>query len=380
MNKMCAVVMFVFVLSTCGLHAREEAEAQPADTAPQPEPEQPSRILPESWRISGIIDLSYMKESGDGTEREGYFQSAESEVKIEGFFSTGVRGQVILELAEKSAGEDTVAITDMHLRDMWLEKKGLFADSLRFRGGKMTVPVNQNYRPDAGITCGFTDGHTPGSYGNGFPFDGPGSINYAYGITGGYTVGSGFGKINVTTFEGTGGLTAALDEDNDSGMLQSYAVQWDNSKDAFNVNGFGLTAGYVKIENGPDTDFSWMNSVGITYAVKESGITAALEYNQSKHWPANVDVIALTDPADDDTGTLISAKIDVNKPAGNLIVAYEQFKGDGDAGETVTKISIIGEYKAAKNFSFIGEISDYKFKETDDADMRLMGAGIRGTF
>jgi hypothetical protein len=216
---------------------------------------------------TGIIDANYFNESptddNDDEPAEGYFGEVCASVKLTAALDDGLKGVVKIAMAEgKSQGQNSSSA--LWLEEMYVNKADAFDQAgLSFQFGKFEVPHNMDL--DQGITHSLSWLY---------------EMDECWGLTVGYAV-EGVGTFKLTTFEGYPGLDTTGPDDEDTGLFNSMALQWDTGEDAFEVDGLRLVVAYAAVARDEDLDDASNISIGGTYALKDMGLKFGLEIDMS---------------------------------------------------------------------------------------------------
>lgn len=319
--------------------------------------------------VGGQLDLNYIMETpnDDLIEPESYFGMVSTKLTFKQELMEGTTGFVKMNLLEpKSDGMDSVPVPAggfIVLEEMWAAKTGAFGqEALGFKFGKMEVPFNLDV--DNGITHSMTN-RSGGAYASGL--GATGEIDFTWGLNVNYGLGEGMGTINLTIFEGAGGINAATGEDADTGMFQSIALNWDTGKDvdAFGVAGLRIVVGYAMYPNDTLDESANDISIGATYTLKDLGLCIGLEIIMSSEFAADCMIIALD--------------VDYKQELFEAGLTYEQATFD-TADTSDSRIAIRGAYILDENNKLRLEYAMTDNADNDDAGESRISLGYLATF
>jgi hypothetical protein len=313
-------------------------------------------VLPAfAVEFGGKIDLNYHMETpnDDTIEPESYFGMVSTKITLKEELGEGLTGFVKLDLDEnKSNGVGSASL--IWTEEVWVAKAGAFGqEALGFKFGKMEVPGNLDY--DTGTT------HT---ISNRIELDETWGLNVNYGL------GEGMGTINLTVFEGGGGLNAATGEDADTGMFQSLVLQWDTGKgiDAFGVAGLRLVVAYGMVALDTVDETASIISIAGTYTLKDLGLCIGLE----------IDMLTYVFNGEDGSMLIaLNADYDINEEIA-VGLSYEMLQyaeaGATDA-HTESRIAIRASYKVADATKLRLEYAMVDDSEDDTVGESLISLG-----
>jgi len=347
--------------------------------------------------VSGVVDPTYMmvtpEDDNDNEADQSYFGLVESSVSVKAEIDKGLVGLVKLQLMEpQSNGIKSgnflygFGLAFVQLEELWVAKADAFGQKgLGFKFGKMEVPHNLDY--DTGVT------HTLSNLLE---------IDYTWGLNVSYALpGENFGTVNLTTFEGMGGLdtTETPPDDEDTGLFNSLALQWDTGEDAFGVAGLRLVVAYAMIASDEDQDDGSNISVGATYTLKDLGLCVGLEVDMINDVYLPTDVVIDGHPGLDlgsEGAMLIALNVDYTiQDKYGVGLSYEQLSvdEDTDAGlneETLTRLAVRGSYKVNDNttlrleYASVTSDDDKTAVDASTADKEVGGTvisvGVLATF
>jgi hypothetical protein len=280
--------------------------------------------------IGGIIDVNYFMPSYADSDINGtanteeecgnsYFGEVGASLWATQELGEGLTGKVKLAMAEsKSDGIDSMSA--IALEELFVKKTGAFdQEALSFTFGKMEIAGNLDY--DTSITHCFTNGKALIS-------TGLGEIDNTWGLSVGYAV-ENVGTFTLSTFEAIGGYDDSItgnENDEDSGLFQSIALQWDTGadKDAFGVAGLRLVVAYIMLPGYEDYDAGSVISLGGTYKLMEGALTLGLEIDMSSNSCVDNGLIASGSPDYINVGTAETVYLDAE--GGMLIALNADYK------------------------------------------------------
>jgi hypothetical protein len=239
--------------------------------------------------MSGTVEFDFFNRTQNDTDKggtklidseinQGYWGTVSGAFAANMLLADDINAFIKVKLNEsKSAGVDNKPATVFE--EMWAGKKDAFGVAgLGFKAGKQDVPFNMNI--DNGVTHTFT-------YGTALMTSGIGQINNAWGFGVSYKA-EGVGLFTLTTFEGLGGFSTPDKADEDTGLFNSMALQWDTAKDAFGMKGLRIVVGYEMRASLADMDNGSGISAGASYEVVP-GLVVGLEIDQSSFMTPAID-------------------------------------------------------------------------------------------
>lgn len=310
--------------------------------------------LMAEYKLGVCVEGYYFMESpnDDLVEPESYFGEVSAAAWIDGDLGDGITSKLKLNVAEaKSDGMSSTS--DLAVEELWVAKKGPFGqDALGFKFGKAEFPGNLDF--DKGVTHAITNMY---------------ELDYTWGFNVNYSLGDTLGVINLTTFEGQGGLDTVTLEDADTGLFNSIALQWDTQADAFGVAGLRLVVAYIMMPNGADESGSII-SVGATYGLMENALTLALEIDMET-WLMS----------DEDGSTLIAIGADYKiSDEYRVGLSYETMSfGNSAIDDVIGRMGIYAYWTIAPDVALALEYSSTDNSEDDTFGGSLIAIGVKST-
>jgi hypothetical protein len=325
--------------------------------------------------LGGELDASYFMDmpAGDEIDNSGFVVNT-AKMWADVDFGSDLTGKLMLTVFGTAGGplnSDGIDTFDLvSVEELWINKDKPFGvEGLDVQFGKMEIDGNLDV--DNGITHCLTnmvEFTIPDPDGAGpltdMTFSTPGEIDNTYGLSVSYKVETA-GKFTLSTFEGMGGISAADEADEDTGLFSSLALQWDTDKDAFGVTGLRIVVAYEMIARDEDLDDTSLLSLGATYDVMPE-LTLGLEVMPM--------ITNLNSP--EDAGEMLFAlnadyKIEGGYKVGLSYESYtvNEFLGEDTENLTVSRMALRGSMELTENVCVRAEYSQTTMADSDIDDI-----------